>query len=110
MEQFICYIFAETKYHTMVQQEKASEIVNQITDYVNSLSHQEGFNEAMSIEHRTLQQSFTRLCLRWIEHVSNSEYRTDGRNQQSKEVCQKIVNDFREKNGGYLPSDFLGYI
>ena len=90
--------------------EKTKEVVNDITNYVNTFSRRDDFNEIMSMEHRTLQQSFTRLCLRWIEHVSNSEYRTDGRNEQSKDICQKIVNDFREKNGGHLPSDFLGFI
>jgi hypothetical protein len=90
--------------------EKTKEVVNDITDYVNTFSRRDDFNEIMSMEHRTLQQSFTRLCLRWIEHVSKEEYRTDGRNEQSKNICQKIVNDFKEKNGGYVPSEFIGYI
>jgi hypothetical protein len=90
--------------------EKTKEVVNDITDYVNTYSRRDDFNEIMSMEHRTLQQSFTRLCLRWIEHVSKEEYRTDGRNEQSKNICQKIVNDFKEKNGGYVPSEFIGYI
>jgi hypothetical protein len=90
--------------------EITKEAVNNITDYVNTFSRRDDFNEVMSMEHRTLQQSFTRLCLKWIEHVSNSEYRTDARNEQSKELCQKIVNEFKEKNGGHLPSDFLGFI
>jgi hypothetical protein len=90
--------------------EKTKEVVNDITDYVNTYSRRDDFNKLMSMEHRTLQQSFTRLCLRWIEHVSKEEYRTDGRNEQSKDICQKIVNDFKEKNGGYVPSEFIGYI
>jgi len=90
--------------------EKTKEVVNDITDYVNTFSRRDDFNEIMSMEHRTLQQSFTRLCLRWIEHVSKEEYRTDGRNEQSKDICRKIVNDFKEKNGGYVPSEFIGYI
>ena len=90
--------------------EKTKEVVNDITDYVNTFSRRDDFNEIMSMEHRTLQQSFTRLCLRWIEHVSKEEYRTDGRNEQSKNICQKIVNDFKEKNGGYVPSEFIGYV
>jgi len=90
--------------------EKTQEIVGNITDYVNTFSRRDDFNEMMSREHRTLQQSFTGLCLRWIEHVSKEEYRTDGRNQQSKDICQKIVKDFKEKNDGFLPSEFIGYI
>jgi hypothetical protein len=90
--------------------EKTLQIVSDISDYVNTFSHREDFNEVMSKEHRTLQQSFTRLCLRWIEHVSKEEYRTDGRNQQSKDICQKIVKDFKEKNDDFLPSEFIGFI
>jgi ABC-type uncharacterized transport system ATPase subunit len=89
---------------------KAKVIADEITNYVNTFSRRDEFNEAMSREHRTLQQSFTRLCLKWIEHVSKEEYRTDARNEQSKEICQKIVTDFKEKNGGFLPSEFLGFI
>lgn len=90
--------------------EKTEQVVKDITDYVNTFSRRDDFNGVMSREHRTLQQSFTRLCLRWIEHVSQEEYRTDPRNEQSKEICQKIVKDFKEKNGGFLPSEFIGYI
>lgn len=90
-------------------QEKAIQIAENITDYVNTFSRRDEFNEAMSRQHRTLQQSFTRLCLRWLEHISKDEYQTDLRNQGSKDIAKKIVEDFKEKNGGFVPSDFIGY-
>ena len=40
--------------------QKVAEMLNSFTfDY-------EGFCKAMSNEHRTLQQSFTRLCIHWL--------------------------------------------
>ncbi len=91
-------------------QQKAIEIAENITDYVNTFSRRDEFNIAMSNQHRTLQQSFTRLCLKWLEHISKDEYRTDLRNQASKEIAQKIIADFKEKNNGFVPSDFIGYV
>lgn len=91
-------------------QQKAIEIAENITDYVNTFSRRDEFNVAMSNQHRTLQQSFTRLCLKWLEHISKDEYQTDLRNQASKEIAQKIIADFKEKNNGFVPSDFIGYV
>lgn len=91
-------------------QQQATQIAESITDYVNTFSRREEFNLAMSSQHRTLQQSFTRLCLKWLEHISNDEYRTDLRNQASKEIAQKIIADFKEKNNGFVPSDYIGLI
>ena len=74
------------------------ELVNEITDYLNSYSSKtKEFNSQMSVEHRTLQQSFTRLCLGWIEFVASDEYRTDPRNQDSKAVCMKLMQCFRRE-------------
>lgn len=86
------------------------ETVELITDYVNTFSRGEDFNEAMSRQHRTLQQSFTRLCLKWLEHVSQDDYKTDGRNEHSKKVAQELISKFKETNAGFNPSEFLGYI
>jgi len=81
----------------------AKEIANEITNYVNTFSNKsEEFNNAMSCEHRTLQQSFTRLALAWIEHVSSEEYRHDGRNEASHNTCKQLMEGFRaiqEKEG-----------
>ena len=79
-------------------QNKTETIVNDLTDYLNSFSNKSPeFNLFMSSEHRTLQQSFTRLCLGWIEHVASDEYRTDGRNEGSKEICKKLLDLFKNE-------------
>lgn len=76
------------------------EIVSNLTDYVNTFGdvHTE-FIKNMETEHRTLQQSFTRLCLKWIEHVGSPEYRTDARNQQSQDTCRLMMDLFRDYQG-----------
>lgn len=94
----------------MTYQEKTQEMVNGITNFVNSSSINNEFNERMAMEHRTLQQSFTRLCLRWLEHISKEEYRTDLRNEQSKKIAKEIIEKFKENNNGFVPSEFLSYI
>ena len=88
----------------------AKELVEQITDYVNTFSLNPGaFNEAMSREHRTLQQSFTRLCLKWLENCASDDYRHDLRNQDSHDVCKAMIDAYVKING-YPPSGFLGHV
>ena len=98
------------------------ELVNEFSNYVNTFGDKsEEFNNAMSCEHRTLQQSFTKLCLSWIEHVAKDEYHTDGRNSQSKKIAKELIENFREKQikAGFTgdtldlmskPSGYLGCI
>jgi hypothetical protein len=74
------------------------ELVEEITDYVNTYSNKsEEFNKELGHQHRTLQQSFTRLCLGWIEYVASNEYRTDARNEDSKAICMKMLHSFRRE-------------
>ena len=83
----------------------AKEIANQITNYVNSYGRKsEDFNSAMSREHRTLQQNFTRLCLSWLEHCASDEYNFDARNESSHDISKVLIESF-DKGG--LPSQWL---
>jgi hypothetical protein len=77
---------------------KSKEIAEQITNYLNSFSDKsKDFNEAMSRQHRTLQQNFTRLCLGWLEHCASPEYGTDGRNEQSQEIAKVLLGEFEKR-------------
>lgn len=78
----------------------AKKVVSEMTDYVNTFGdvHTE-FVKSMEMEHRTLQQSFTKLCLKWMEHVASSEYRFDDRNKQSHETCKLMMELFRDYQG-----------
>jgi len=74
----------------------AKELVNDITNFVNDFSiNEKEFIEAMENEHRTLQQSFTRLCFKWIEHCASDEYRHDGRNEQTHKTSKFVFETYR---------------
>ena len=92
----------------MTQPTDIQKLVEDITSFVNSFTPDEAaFIKAMSREHPTLQQSFTRLVLKWLEHISSSEYRFDDRNKASHEVAEKLVLAFRSENGWNNPSNFI---
>ena len=89
----------------------AHEVASVMTDFVNNFGcDKQGFLEAMGREHRTLQQSFTRLCLRWIEYVASDDYHYDGRNQYSHTTCKQMVELFKKENDNFNPSDHLPLI
>jgi hypothetical protein len=74
---------------------EAKAIAEQISNYVNVFGDKgKPFTEAMSYQHRTLQQSFTRLALQWLEYVASDEYKTDARNEQSHEVAKVLMHEF----------------
>ncbi len=72
------------------------ELVKNITKFVNSYSvEEEEFIKEMETQHRTLQQSFTRLCFKWIEHCASDEYRHDKRNEQTHETSKFVFETYR---------------
>jgi len=75
---------------------KAKELAGKMTDYVNSYSREKNkeFAQALSVEHRTLQQSTLRLMLETIEMMAGDEYRTDGRNEMSKTTARRLMSGF----------------
>ena len=71
------------------------ELVNEITNYINRFSlNPDEFNEKMGRQHRTLQQSFTRLCFAWIEYVADENYPHDLRNQASHEIAKDMIKAY----------------
>ena len=95
---------------------KTEELVTKITDFINSYNCDEkGFVEQMSREHRTLQQSFTRLMFKWIEHCASNDYHFDGRNEATHRTSKELIKAFamykEEQEPSYWanvkPSDFL---
>jgi len=56
------------------------------------------FLELMANKHRTLQQSFTKLCLKWVEKVAADNYKFDGRNQKSHQTCKRIMEQWAKHN------------
>lgn len=92
---------------------EVGELVEEITSYINTLSlDPDEFTKEMGKQHRTLQQSFTRLCLAWIETCASDDYRYDARNESSHEVCKMMVEAFMKSNdiANLSPSNFLPVI
>ena len=57
-----------------------------ITDTLNTHEQRQpqghlAFCLSMEDQHRTLQQAFTRLCVAWLLHAGDPEYRSDLRNE-----------------------------
>lgn len=95
---------------------KAETAVSTMSDFVNNFNsdHKE-FCELMSRDHRTLQQSFTRLCLEWLEHVASDNYSTDLRNESSHTVARDMIKLYQEKQKeifgrAFLPSESLPFV
>ena len=74
----------------------ARELAKNITSELNSFGfNYEAFFSQMNCEHRTLQQSFTRLCMRWFEHLASVEH-FDGRNEASVMLARKIMEENKD--------------
>lgn len=95
----------------MTDKSDTQELVKQITSFVNTYSLDPlAFIEAMEKEHRTLQQSFTKLCLLWLENCASDAYRYDGRNEASHNISAELIQLFKNINHDIKPSSFLPLI
>lgn len=82
---------------------KAREQAQMVSDMLNNFSfNNEEFCKEMTKEHRTLQQSFTRLCIHWLCTCADDEYRYDGRNEASHVVAKALIES--------QDADFIGNI
>ena len=98
-----------------------AKVVEDFSNAINNFSYNENasaFFKAFSRQHRTLQQSMMRVMLAVIEKCATEDYRTDARNEDTKQVCINLVTAFdkemSEKYGKsvekYLPSKWLGTV
>lgn len=76
-----------------------------ITDVLNLMSNDNQrshlvFCRAMERQHRTLQQSFTRLVVAWLVYAADPAYRTDLRNEGTHELAMSLLPLLKE---AYLP-------
>lgn len=72
----------------------AANAVSNIVNYSGGAGTN-AFLEQMSRDHRTLQQSFTRLCLQWLEQVAERKgpQFTDARNETSQEIAENLIGE-----------------
>ena len=61
--------------------------------YLNNFSKQpaDELVEELLRQHRTLQQCFSRFCLRWLERLAEAPHGFDLRNEASVELAREIV-------------------
>ena len=70
--------------------QRDTDAVRFMSNYLNSFSvNYNEFAKDMAMEHRTLQQSFTRLCIAWLQELAETEY-YDLRNEASVKFAQSI--------------------
>src|ERR1019366_169708 len=86
VDQCNVYIRKFTAYK-IVDFEIEEVVFNTISDALNSGLDINKLIERHTRDHRTLQQKFTTLCLKWVETVGASNYGFDGRNECSHEQC-----------------------
>lgn len=86
----------------------AKQAVDTMTQFVNPMSNSEAINkfiELMSRDHRTLQQSFTKLCVHWLHHLSKLEEGDyDLRNEASVKLAKKLMSSVRDNYDLVLPT------
>jgi hypothetical protein len=67
-------------------------LAKQISDYANCMSRNPaGFVDAVTREHRTIQQSIMRLFTECIYRWSETDY--DMRNEETVRLCKRIVKE-----------------
>ena len=71
--------------------EKSVKIVEELSDYVNGSCRPKEFCNAMSREHRYLQNEFTLLCIEWLRTCGSDDYRYDGRNEGSHNFGKMLI-------------------
>ena len=71
----------------------ANEMAEDITNYLNNFSKTptDELVEELLRQHRTLQQCFSRLCLRWFERVAEAPHGFDLRNEASVGLAKEIM-------------------
>ena len=85
------------EYYDEKLDKSAESTVRYMEDFVNNYScPMDEFVTLMTRRHRTLQQSFTKLCFKWIEKVASPEYTHDGRNEASHRISKRAMNASRK--------------
>lgn len=83
--------------------DKTTENVRKVSDMLNSFSFSsKDFCKEFTKEHRTIQQSLTRLCVEWLCTCASDDYRFDGRNEASHKIAKALIES--------QDPDFIGCI
>ena len=64
-----------------------------LSDAINEIGWSpKRFAESTATLHRTIQQNLMRTIVEIIKTFGSEEYKTDPRNQATKDLCQKIIS------------------
>lgn len=75
----------------MATRDKNQEVASALTTAVNCYFDAHKAAEYMTREHRTLQQTFTRVCVEWLLVLSKQEY-YDDRNADSVRLAKALFD------------------
>lgn len=82
---------------------KVAENVQYVSSMVNNMCFSEKeFCKLFSTEHRTLPQSFTRLCVEWLKTCASEEYQFDPRNEDSHIVAKQMIEAYDGRVLGFI--------
>lgn len=75
-------------------------VVDILFNHINNFSFNvEEMVNWINRQHRTLQQSFTRLCVAWLKHLASlNENQYDARNEASVKLAKKIMKNVEDDN------------
>lgn len=95
----------EDYYKLEIDYAAMTELAQTMTDTLNTMSNDRpqahmAFCLSMENQHRTLQQAFTRLCVAWLMHTGDPEYRTDLRNEGTHQLAINLRSMLQD---AYLP-------
>ncbi len=80
------------------QNEKIEKLMRDFSDIANGTRNKSSvFCKEFSRQHRTLQQSMFGTILQLVAFVATDDYRTDGRNRQSKKVAKMLITGYAEE-------------
>lgn len=99
----IYHTYKDREYDRLKQKE-VDAVVKGLSSMLNSFNTDkvDMFVQGMAREHRTLQQSFTGLCVAWMKELARMEECNcyDGRNEASVKLAKEI---FAKVENTYLP-------
>ena len=83
--------------------EDAEKFPDLLSSYLNSYGSErnKAVIEYMARDHRSLQQSFTRLCVQWLEHIAQNDA-CDARNEASVRIAKEFVNNVKNRNVPFI--------
>lgn len=86
-----------------MERQSPAQMAEMMADLVNAYGSTKTneFVHAMAGQHRTLQQSFTRLCVAWFEDLAKREH-YDARNEASVMLAREFVAKVEERHLGMV--------